>query len=236
MPSVLGVIPARGGSKGIPRKNIIELGGMPLIGHTIMAAANATLLSNVVVSTDCPDIAAVAEGLGASVPFMRPACLATDAAGSVGVVLHALEEVERIGGEKYDAVVLLQPTTPFRSSELIDKSVRELFEHNCDSVVSVVDVGANHPHRMYQIDDAGLLHQLMPEVEESMKPRQELPPVYIRSGDIYATTRQCLLEQGSLMGGTVRAICVDPEIAINIDTSLDLEIASMRFSSDALDI
>jgi CMP-N,N'-diacetyllegionaminic acid synthase len=225
---VLGVIPARGGSKSIPKKNIVDLCGKPLLAYTIDAAKASCSLSAVVVSTDCEEIAAVARQWGAAVPFMRPDHLATDDADSLGVVLHALHLLEAQEKCTYDAVVLLQPTTPFRTASWIDASVTQLAQSDLDSVISVVDVGAIHPYRMYGLNGSGCLTPFVDGVADPMMPRQKLPPVYIRSGDIYATRRQCLVDQKSLIGRRPGGFVIDPAFAVNIDEPADLEIARLK--------
>lgn len=224
----LGVIPARGGSKSIYKKNIADLGGKPLIAYTIESAKSSCLFDDVVVSTDCEEIASVAKGCGASVPFIRPKELSTDTADSLGVVRHALEFMESDRSITYDAVVLLQPTTPFRLPAWIDDALQRLANSDLDSVVSIVDVGANHPYRMYVIDENEHLVPFVDGVEDPMMPRQQLPPVYIRSGDIYATRRSCLVEQRSLIGRNSGGLVIEPEYAVNIDEPLDLELARLK--------
>ena len=229
--SVLGVIPARGGSKSIPQKNIVDLNGKPLIAYTIDAAKKSKLLNSCIVSTDSEDIASVASTFGAEVPFIRPSKLSNDHSDSLGVMLHALEFMENQNETVYDAVLMLQPTTPFRSVSLIDDALKYLAESDLDSVVSLVDVGANHPHRMYSLDETNELIPLLRNVRDPMKPRQKLPPFYIRSGDIYATRRSCLLEQKSLIGHRSGGVIIDPKLGVNIDEYIDLEIARIMAKS-----
>lgn len=227
-PRVLGIIPARGGSKGIPGKNIKLLAGKPLIAHSIASAKEARLLTKVIVSTDSRDIAVVAKEFGAEVPFVRPAEFATDKAVSIDVVKHALEFFAD-QGETFDIVILLQPTCPMRRGEDIDRAVKMIEETGCDSVVSLVDVGANHPARMYHLHGdkpVGII-----EAKEAMRPRQELAPVYIRSGDIYAAKVSAVLEQNSLMPGDGRGLIIPMDETVNIDGPMDLEIAEIRLRS-----
>ena len=131
-----GLVPARGGSKGIPRKNIRPLGGKPLLAWTAECALAAQSLSRVVLSTDDDEIASVGREHGLEVPFLRPAELGGDAVGSLAVVLHAIEAI----GEEFDAVCLLQPTDPFRGPELVDRCVDALFEREASAVISVLSV------------------------------------------------------------------------------------------------
>ncbi len=225
---VLGVIPARGGSKGIPRKNLKSLGGKPLIAHTIEAAAKSRLLTRTIFSTDDEEIAAVARSLGADVPFLRPADLATDAARALPFMVHALETIEASErAAPYDALVMLQPTAPFRAAEDIDGSIELLERTGADSVISVVDVGANHPARMKFLDGDRLIDP--PFFEDDYQPRQELEPMYIRNGAIYATRRDILLG-GSFKGKDCRAWIMPASRSANIDTLLDFEIADWMLS------
>ena len=220
---VLGIIPARGGSKGVPDKNIRPLGGKPLLVYTAEQALAARLLTRVVLSTDDLRIAEVGRAAGVEVPFMRPAALATDEAKSLPVVLHALEWVEAQEGQEYDAVMMLQPTTPFRLASDIDKAIELLEETGADSVISVTDVGPFHPARMKYLSGDRLIDPPFCEAYEN-QPRQELPPMYIRSGDIYLTRREVLL-QNSFKGADCRALIIEPERAVNIDSLSDFRYA-----------
>ena len=220
---ILGVIPARGGSKGIPNKNIIELGGKPLIKYTIEAALSSKYLTHCMVSTDSEEIAVVAKNSGAKVPFIRPAKLATDTAQSLPVILHALEYMEKDSGFIYDAVVMLQPTTPLRSSKDIDNALELLITSQADSVISVVDVGAHHPLRMKRVIDGRLINYV-DQGHEDMRPRQDLPPVYIRNGAIYAVSRQVLMDQKSFSGVDSMAYIMPHARSVNIDTLDDLAL------------
>ena len=226
---VLGVIPARGGSKGIPKKNIVDICGKPLIAYSIDAASKSQALTTCIVSTDSDEIADVATRYGALAQFRRPAEISNDTASSFDVIMHALEYMEAESNSVYDAVMLLQPTTPMRTAATIDAAIRQLSNSDCDSVVSVVDVGANHPYRMYKLDDKNTLVDLLAN-DDPMMPRQRLPKVYIRSGDIYVTRRECLMQKRSLIGGTSKAIVIKPEDTVNIDTVEDLIIARHRIS------
>jgi len=226
---VLGVISARGGSKGIPKKNIVDLAGKPLISYTIAAAAGSKMLSSCIVSTDDEEIAQVAKLAGARVPFMRPAELSSDTALSLPVVLHALEFVEREDSIVFDAIVLLQPTAPFRTADDIDACLQLLFDSGADSVVSVVDVGGYHPLRMKRIV-AGRLVNYIDQGQEDMRPRQQLPSVYIRNGSIYAIRRSALIQQQTLVGADARPYVMPAERSINIDGMLDLNLARLYLS------
>lgn len=226
--NILGVIPARGGSKGVPRKNVFPLGGKPLIGHSIESAKKAKGLTHLMVSTDDAEIARVSNEFGLPVPFLRPALLATDNALSVDVMKHAVTKMESLHQIKFDYLVLLQPTTPFRQPEDIDQAIRLLIEFSCDTIVSLVDVGANHPARMYQMSSD---RRMLPIIDEGTKmaPRQDLPPVYIRSGDVYACRRDVPFQYNSLLGPDTRGFAIPASRAVNIDTLRDLQIAEFLF-------
>lgn len=222
---VLAIIPARGGSKGVPRKNIKQLGDKPLIAWTVESVNQSNLLTDVIVSTDDDEIAAVAKEHGAVVPFIRPSELATDLAGAIPVLQHALSFMESEKGLQYDAVMMLQPTTPLRSAKDIDDSIAMLTDSDADSVISVVDVGGHHPARMKFIEGGCLIDPDFCEEYEN-QPRQELSPMYIRNGAIYLTKRECLIE-GKLKGGKSLAYIMSDTCSINIDTMLDFSIAEL---------
>jgi CMP-N,N'-diacetyllegionaminic acid synthase len=222
---VIGIIPARGGSKGVIRKNIAPILNKPLIAYTIEAAQGAKLLTDVVVSTDDEQIAAISTQFGVLAPFIRPAHLAQDDTPTLPVVQHAVEFVETANNCHFDIIVLLQPTTPLRTSEDIDATIDLLQSTRADSVVSVVDVGGYHPFRMKRIIGKNILVNYIDQDFEDMRPRQKLPPVYIRSGDLYVNWRQGVMEAGWLVGKDVRAYIIPKERAVNIDTEFDLQLA-----------
>ena len=225
---ILGVIPARGGSKSIPNKNIIELNGNPLIKYTIDAALESKLLTHCIVSTDSDAIASVAKSCGALVPFKRPDHLSGDDTLSLPVVQHAVQFMENDQQYKYDAVIMLQPTSPLRLTSDIDNTINLLFDTNSDSVISVVEVEGYHPLRMARIVE-GYLINYIDQGQEDMRPRQKLPPVYIRNGAIYATRRDVLMEDDSWVGDDVRAYVMSLDRSVNIDTFADLLLAESYF-------
>ena len=222
---ILGIIPARGGSKTIPRKNIKSILDRPLISYTIVEALKSKTLSNLIVSSEDDEIIRISKSYGASVPFIRPDSLAKDDSLAIDVLTHAVLELEKKENTTYDAVVMLQPTTPLRTSEDIDYSVNKLFESDYDSVISVVDVGAIHPYRMKKIVNDELV-DYADETVENM-PRQALPPVYIRNGAIYATKRDILINSKSLKGSKSHAYIMPPERSLNIDENLDLRFTEL---------
>jgi len=224
---VLGIIPARGGSKSVPRKNIAPLAGRPLIAFTIESALASNALADVVVSTDDALIADIAREYGALVPFIRPAELATDEAESIPVVLHALGEMEKLRETPYDAVMLLQPTTPFRDATQICHAIEILSTApGADGVVSIVDVEGWHPLRMKRLIGDRVVNYIDQGFED-MRPRQVLPRVYIRSGAIYLIRRGSLLRLCTLVGPYTLGLLIDDRSAVNIDTKLDFAVAEV---------
>lgn len=222
---ILGVIPARGGSKTIPKKNIKPLLGRPLIAYTIVEALQSKLLTKVIVSSDDSEIIKISKSYGAEAPFIRPKELATDLALATDVVKHAVLEMERLEKKKYDYVVMLQPTTPLRTAEDIDNALKKLIETGADSVISVVNVGSMHPVRMKRIVDDRLVDYAEEEMENM--PKELLPPVYIRSGDIYAVKRDVLVNKRSFKGDDCRPYVMPKERSINIDSELDFLLAKI---------
>ena len=215
---ILGLIPARGGSKGIPKKNIKILGGRPLIAYSIASAKESILLDRVIVSTDASEIFQVAETLGLKPPFIRPSDFASDTATSLQVVLHALTffEEQHIF---FDAVCLLQPTSPFRKEGFIDEAIAKFKLSGADSLVSVLPVPHEYnPHWVFEAND-GLLKIATGE-EAIISRRQELPKAYHRDGSVYIT-KVDILKSGSLYGQSTAFIENTPESHVNIDTEAD---------------
>jgi CMP-N-acetylneuraminic acid synthetase len=228
---VLGVIPARGGSKSIHLKNIVDVCGIPLIAYSIKSAVESELLEDLIISTDNLEIAKVAKEYGGKIPFIRPSELATDSASSIDVIRHALKFMENANGVVYDACMLLQPTNPLRSSSLIDLAINIFSSSRIDSVVSMVSVGAAHPYRMYSLTASGALQPFVKNLENPMLPRQELPPIYIRSGDIYLTSRNVVLNGTDLIGEKSQGLIIEPENTVNIDSEQDLVVARSLIKS-----
>lgn len=221
---VLGLVPARGGSKGVPRKNIRHVCGRPLLHYTADAALGARRLARVVLTTDDAEIAEVGRACGLEVPFLRPPELAEDATPMMPVVHHALRWLaER--GDAFDAVCLLSACTPLRRAEDIDGAVALLEHTGADSVISFVEVGDKHPARMKFVgDDGRVTDPPFAEATEGQR-RQDLPRMYLREGSIYLTRTAVLLEQGSFKGGDCRAWIVPENRACNVDSEIDLLLA-----------
>jgi CMP-N,N'-diacetyllegionaminic acid synthase len=221
---VLAIIPARGGSKGIPNKNITPLLGKPLLAYTADAAKRSRRLTRIVLSTDDLQIAEVGRGLGLDVPFMRPAHLAGDDVLTLPVLQDVVARLEQ-EEEYYDAIFTLQPTNPLRLPEDIDGAVELLEKTGADSVISFVPVGEKHPARMKEIgEDLRVSDPPFAELTEGL-PRQRLPKYYLREGSVYLTRRDVLMELNSLKGRDCRAWRMPEERACNIDTPFDLFLA-----------
>jgi CMP-N,N'-diacetyllegionaminic acid synthase len=217
---VLGLIPARGGSQSVPRKNVKLLGDKPLLQYTAEAALKSRRLSRTILSTDDEEIAEVGARIGLEVPFMRPCELARDDTPMVDVVQHALRWVES-HGDRFDAVCLLQPTNPFRLSADIDSCIELLEESDADSVVTILAVPPEHnPHWVYFQDPDGRLRLSTGEQAPPSR-RQDLPDAFHREGSVYVTRRTVVMEDDSLYGERLVGYLVNPEDRVNIDTPED---------------
>ncbi len=225
-PRVLGVIPARGGSKGIPRKNLFQLHGQPLLAYTVTAALSSHTLTRTVLSTDDEEILMLGRELGVDAPFLRPAALAGDDVSSAEVARHALAFVEAEEQREYDALVLLEPTAPLRTANDVDEAVERLHESDADSVVTVCRVDAPHPVKMQIIED-GLLKPYLPHLWREGLTRQQLPPVYYLTGAVYAVRASVIRETGSLWGRSTAPVVMPPERSVNIDSRADLALAEV---------
>ena len=223
-PKILAVIPARGGSKGVPRKNIAVVGGKPLIAYTVEAARSAgDLLYRTIVSTDDLEISEIAKKYGAEVPFLRPADLATDRIPMIPVLQHAARFVEEQDQVQLDWILLLQPTTPLRTAGDIEAAIKLARQTDCTSVISVVQVLSTHPILMKRIE-AGRLIPFCVEEKEGTRRQDYQPPAYMRNGAIYLTRRNVLLERGSIWGDAICPYVMPEERSVNIDSVLDLKL------------
>jgi CMP-N,N'-diacetyllegionaminic acid synthase len=221
---ILGIIPARGGSKGVPRKNIKLLNGKPLLQYTTEIALESQYLTDVILSSEDKQIITVAESLGIQVPFIRPSALADDQAPTIDVIIHALQWY---GNQAifFDAVCLLQVTSPFRTVEFLDKAITKFMNSGCDSLVSVQKVPHEYnPHWTFEVNLEGNLKIATGE-DQIISRRQELPDAYHRDGSIYITKTEVLLQQHSLYGKSTSFIESSPEFHVNIDTLADWEKA-----------
>jgi N-acylneuraminate cytidylyltransferase len=225
MTNILALIPARGGSKGIPRKNIRSFAGYPLIAWSIAAAKKSELVTRVIVSTDDEEIAAVARQWGAETPFLRPAELAQDKTTDLPVFMHALKWLEDVEGYRADIVVQLRPTSPIRPQTMVDDAIRILLNHkDADCVRGVVPAGQN-PFKMWRFNgEEKPLGQLLevPGIHEPYNaPRQILPPVYWQTGHIDAIRTSTIVDKESLTGNTIYPLVIDPKYTVDIDTPAD---------------
>jgi CMP-N,N'-diacetyllegionaminic acid synthase len=217
---ILGLIPARGGSKGIPKKNIKILGGKPLLEYTVKTALESKLLSRVILSSDDSEIIKIAENLGLEVPFIRPKNLAQDDTPSISVIKHALE-FYKTQNEKFDAVCILQVTSPFREEDLIDKALQKFETENLDSLISVREVPSDfNPHWVFEIDTKDHL-KIATGDDKIISRRQELPKSFHRDGSIYITKSDIILKLNSLYGKSIGYIESRNDHYINIDTPED---------------
>ena len=211
---LLGVIPARGGSKGIFRKNIKYFCEKPLIAWTIEAALQSNCIDRLIVSTDDEEIASIAVGLGAEVPFLRPESLATDATPGIIPALHALEKLP-----DYEWLMLLQPTSPFRSHQDIDLIWEFCFAQQAASVVSICEV-QKHPYWMYQMDDDQRLTSFISDAPVVTR-RQDFSPVYAVNGALYLAKSEWLSSRKSFITDETLGYVMPPERSVDLDNELD---------------
>ena len=212
----LGLITARGGSKGLPRKNVLPAAGLPLIGWTIQAAQQAQVIDRLVLSSDDDEIIDVARRLGCDVPFYRPTALASDTAASMDVIIHALDQLPG-----YDYLVLLQPTSPLRTSADIDAAFALLQAHAAPCCVSVCEAEQS-PYLMYRLGEDERLESLLLPLEGSLR-RQDIRPVYLLNGAIYIARIDWLRRMRSFMSEETVAYRMPAERSIDIDTADDFE-------------
>lgn len=225
-PKILVVITARGGSKGVPRKNVRLVNGKPLIAYAIEAALEAKdYLYKIIVSTDDEEIAAVSKEFGAEIPFMRPAELASDTAASLPVIQHAAQQIEEQDGITLDWTLLIQPTTPLiRGEDVIN--IIDLIESSpkATSIISVVNAMDSHPIKLKTIKE-GQLHSYIEDAPQSYR-RQDLDNnLYKRNGCLYMTRRNTLLEDNDLYGPFITPYIMPEERSLDIDTEFDLKLA-----------
>ena len=220
---VLGIIPVRGGSKGIKDKNIKKILNKPLIEYTINAAKKSKILNDFIISTDSKKIAQIAENLGAKVPFIRPSKLSTDKALATDTIRHAVLEYEKIKKLKIETVVMLQATAPLRKSFHIDDALEKFFKSGFDSCISVVNVDNSHPFKMKRI----VGNQLVDFIETGLEnpPRQSLPKVYIVNGALYITKRDLIVEKKTFKGNSCLPYEMERVDSVNIDSNLDFLLA-----------
>ena len=223
--SVLAIIPARGGSKGVPRKNIREVGGKPLIAWTIEEAKKSQYIDRLILSSEDAEIIAVAMQWGCEVPFARPLELAKDNTPGIEPIIHALETLQ----EKYDYVVLLQPTSPLRTVGDIDNCLEFIITQGSMSCVSVTEPDKS-PYWMYNMAGNGhVLEPLLPQDKEAAR-RQELPVVYALNGAVYVNSCQQLIRDSKFVGEGTIGYVMPKERSIDIDTEWDFQLLNYILS------
>ena len=227
MPNVLAIIPARGGSKGLPNKNLRPLAGHPLIAYSIAAGLQAKMVDRVICSTDSRSIAKIAQQYGAEIPFMRPSELAQDDSPDIDFFQHAISELGQTG-YRPDIIVQLRPSDPIRQIGLVDRAVQLLIDNpNADSVRTITRP-AHSPYKMWTINESGNLNPLLTIegiLEPFNLPRQQLPDVWWHIGVLDAVKTGVVTEKNSLSGTVILPLKVDSETSIDIDSRDDLKRA-----------
>ena len=224
---ILGIIPARGGSKGIPHKNIHPLCGKPLIEYTIDAARGSRYLTRTILTSDSEEIIGVARKYGVEVPFVRPKDLARDDTPALPVIQHAVRWLEEKEDYRPDYIVLLQPTSPLRTSRHINEALGKFIDSGADSIVSVVKVPHNYnPYSVMRLENNYLKPFLA--YDETNNIRQQKPVFFARNGAaVYAFTYECLMKKNSIYGEKMLAYEMTRKESIDIDDFLDLKICEM---------
>jgi N-acylneuraminate cytidylyltransferase len=224
--SILAIIPARGGSKGVRRKNLREIAGKPLIAWAIEAGRKSQYIDRLILSSDDPEIISMARSWSCEVPFVRPAELARDEAPGIDPVLHALSALP----ESYDYIVLLQPTSPFRLAEAIDGCLETCLRHHAPACVTVTEVDQS-PFWMYRLDAS---RHLAPLIDQKSIPdrRQDLPKVYVLNGAVYVAQTAWLQQQQTFLTAETVAHIMPRERSLDVDTELDLKICASIISGN----
>lgn len=221
---VLGLLPARSGSKGIPGKNLRPLLGRPLISWAARALALAKTPTRRICSTDDRTIAEVAMAAGLEIPWLRPAKYASDTALIVDVIAHALSTLEAAGDSPYTHIALVQATSPTVTPNDIDAAVKLAIEGEADTVITGYPAGQRHPSTMFSLNRDGSVHWLI-EDENRMARRQDLPPIFVRTGLVYVIRAKLILEHRSVYGDRILALFVPEERSLTIDEERDFLLA-----------
>lgn len=229
---ILAICPARGGSKGIPLKNLAPFLGIPLVARVGQLVKHIPMIDRAVVSTDHPHIAEIAKDSGLDVPFLRPPDLSEDRVADAPVLIHALEEMERLDKVRYNIIVMLQPTSPLRRPEHVSQAIEMLVTGEWDAVWTLSETDSkSHPLKQLTLD-SGKIGYYDPNGSRIIA-RQQLTPVYHRNGVAYVITRDCLLEGKCMMGKRTGALILDEHL-VSIDTMWDLRLAEFIFSSQQI--
>lgn len=222
------IIPARGGSKSIPLKNVKLLNGRPLIEYSIQYSLACSLVNHTIVSTDSPEIAAIAKACGAEVPFLRPEFLAQDLTPDFPVFEHALKTLENLSNEKIDLIILLRPTSPLRPPQLIEKGIQLMKDFPTANSIRTIAKSSEHPYRQWKLN-SDFMVGYETEIHESYNiPRQELPPVYFQTGDLEIVRRETLLN-GSISGKNILPLIILQDEMVDIDDMKDWVKAEKTF-------
>lgn len=220
---IVAIIPARGGSKSIPKKNIKNLLGKPLIFYSIKASLHSRYIDRVIVSTENAKIAQLAKNLGAEIPFLRPKNLAADSTPTLPVLKHALAYLENKKGYRPDIVVLIQPTSPFVLPQDIDTAIEKLFKENSKTCFSVCEVN-QRPEWMYKIEGK----KIIPIIKSDLSlRRQDLPPIYISNGSVFVSRKETLMEKNRIIDSNSSIIIMPRERSIDIDEPFDFAVAKL---------
>ena len=226
---ILAVCPARGGSKGIPLKNLVPFLGVPLVARVGHLVSEISVIDRAIVSTDHPEIAEVARQSGLDVPFFRPETLSGDQISDAQVLIHAIKEMEHIDNVQYDLIIMLQPTSPLRRKEHVVQAIEMLVQGQWDAVWTVSETDSKH-HPLKQLKvQAGQLYYNDP-VGHQIIARQQLTPLYHRNGVVYVITRDCLLSYNNITGKRTGALIL-PEYYISIDTMWDIKLSEFIYHS-----
>ena len=226
---ILSIIPARGGSKGIKKKNIVEIDNKPLVCHSIDHAKESKLIDRIIVSTDDKEIAKISKDYGAEVPFKRPNKISKDTTLDLPVFKHALDYLERNENYIPEIIVHLRPTAPYRKAEWIDLAIKSLINNiSADSVRSVSEV-TQHPYRVFDLNDKGYLSPIMSDrhKEPYLLRRQELPIMYYYNSVIDVTRNKTINKMNSMTGKYILPFIIGAEETYDIDTIRDLQIARL---------
>lgn len=228
-PRIIGLIPARGGSKGIPGKNLRSLGGKPLLQLAHEAAMGSGVVERVILSTDSEEIAALGRKVGIEVPFLRPPEFAQDDTPMIAVLKHMIEHL-RAGGDVPDAIMILQPTAPLRRAEHLRKAGELLVPEEVDSVVGVTEIPQHYaPHYAMKVTPEGRLTHYLPD-SASIKRRQDVPKAYSRDGTVYLFRLSTLEKYNDIYGANCIPLVVPSDETLNLDTPEDWEQAERVFA------
>lgn len=221
---IIAIIPARGGSKGLPRKNIFPLQGKPLIAYTIEVAKKSKYLSRIIVSTDDKEIALIAKKYGAEVPFLRPTELAQDDTPDLPVFQHVIRWLEEHENFKPHIIVNLRPTSPLREANDIDIAIKKLIDTKAETVRTVSSVGSNHPYWMKRLEGDKAISFIEGKTEVEFYQRQLLPPVYMTNGNIDLSTYNVIMKQNRMYGKDMRGIIVNEIKSLDVHSIIDLKL------------